>query len=821
MEPGFTINRYVVQRCLGIGGMGEVYLASDPKLQRQVALKRIAPRYENDPGKRAAFLNEVRMLVKLEHPNITKVHDHIEQDQKVFIVMEYVDGSSLRDRLHEPMAFGEFLGVARQCSAALKWLHNNNVAHGDLKPGNILIDRRGHAKLCDFGLARHFKRVEIGATITLTASDNWVIEGTPPYMAPEVFRGHPPDGRSDVFSFGVVVYEMLTQRNPFQAHSLEATRERILSTDPAPVRSLVPSISPEMEAIVAGMLRKDAAARFTAEQVSFELSRLPDAVVRVSSPREEVHYLVVLPFSAITVDPEKQAFGYGLSETLTGHLAKLTQNGKRLQVISAAETREAKIHTPDEALRVMGATVVFTGSVQWAGRRLRISTSLIDTRTHRVLQADVFDVRAADVFETQDRIVAQILRTFHLDANVSSEMRRESRRAEPGVYEFYLQGVGYLQRYFEGESLESAIAVFEHALSIDREYAPAHAGLGEAYARKYELLKQPEWLNKSRTSCEKAMLLDPNLADAQAAMGMIFNATGEYESAVVAFRRAIERNPNTDSYYAGLAFAHEQLGRYGDAEATYQAGVAHRPYNWLGYYSLAKFLFLRNRYAEAIEMSKCVVDLVPDSYPGYNILGAAYYHLDRTEEALGALAKSMELRPNYGAASNLGAVYFSEGQYDLAVEAFRKALGFNKRIHAVWGNLGAALRWFGDVQASREAFEQAIRLAETDLKINPRNGRSLANLASYWGGVGDGERCRTLVEEALELAPDNSRVLLQATSIFEEDLADRDRALQCGNKARRLGLALWHFLKEPGLRDLLKDPRFNDNQKPQSGAHGV
>jgi serine/threonine protein kinase/tetratricopeptide (TPR) repeat protein len=809
MDPHLTkIDRFIVQRSLGAGGMGEVFLAYDPKLKRQVAVKGIARNLEGDPGRRLRLLQEAQRMTALDDPNITTVHDIIEENERMFIVMEYVEGFNLRERLvQQPISFDEFMNIAQQCARALASAHGKGIAHGDLKPANIMLSRSGDVKICDFGLARDF--IEDAQTpIFDTTVMEEPIAGTPAYMSPEVLQGQRADGRSDIFALGIVFYEMLAGRHPFLGPTKSATGSRILYTEPEPLPSVVPKDAVDVEAIILHMLRKDPATRYTAQEVFLELSGA-STTTRLANPPEPVHHLVVLPFSTIGDDPEQRAFADGLTETLTIRLAKLTLNRKSLQIISAGEVRQRRIQHADEALKELGANVVLRGGLQWAGRRLRISVYLSETRTGKQLHADIFDIETTDVFETQDRIADQILRTFYLEGKGTSHSDTwvAARTRQPGAYEFYLQGRGYLQHYLKSENLECAIAVFERALAADPEFALAYAGLGETYWRKYELSKEPEWVQKSRTNCEKAMLLDPNLADAQAAIGMIFNGTGEYDSAILAFRRAIERDPTNDSYYSGLAFAYEQLGRHNEAEDSYRSALSVRPYNWIGYNNLGKYLFNRGRPSEAIEMFKHVVALVPDSFPGYSSLGVAYYAVHLTDDAINALQKSMDLRLTYAAASNLGTIYYYEERYDLAVDAYRKALSLNEKEYRVWGNLGSALRWLGDEAGSREAYERAIKLVQAEIEINPHSATMMAVLGDYCAEAGQIERGRALMEDALRLSPDNCAVLLRAASIFEDKFGDRDRALECITKALRLGSSVDQVLRNPSLKKLRDDPR--------------
>ncbi|HEV3483270.1 MAG TPA: serine/threonine-protein kinase, partial [Candidatus Acidoferrales bacterium] len=428
---GTIVGRFAIQSALGKGGMGEVYLAEDTKLRRPVALKRMAPRLQMDEGNRRQFLHEARFASRLSNPHIAGIYDVIEEATETFLVMEYVDGETLRERLRRPVTMDEFLPLALQCTEALAAAHELGILHLDLKPENIMLTRTGEVKILDFGLARHMPQLDSATTDQLTEK----VGRTPAYASPEVLLEKAPDPRSDIFSLGVVFYEMLAGRNPFHADSIFQTSRRILEDTPAPLRTVNSAVPQELENIVAKMLAKDPAKRYRwAAEVLADLRTVQrgslTALLEAVSPEPARHHwmkgvaiallavillgagataipsvrqrisgwlginaipqerqLAVLPFEVVGGDPTARAFGDGLTETLTAKLTQLTAS-HALQVISASEVRSNRVTTPGQARQEFGVNLILEGSLSQSGNLVRVNYSLVDTRSHRQLAAD-------------------------------------------------------------------------------------------------------------------------------------------------------------------------------------------------------------------------------------------------------------------------------------------------------------------------------------------------------------------------------------------------------------------------------------------------
>jgi serine/threonine-protein kinase len=851
---GTMVGRYAVRARLGKGGMGEVYRADDTKLKRSVALKRIAPRLGTDPNFRQRFLKEAERASALSDQRIAGVYDVLEEDGETFLVMEYVEGSTLRKRLDQPFDLRQFLPVARQCAEALVAAHEKGILHHDLKPENIMLTPKGDVKILDFGVAKRLVRRDDQSDSAITATGTGVLSGTPAYMAPEVLREEASDQRADIFSLGIVFYEMLAGKHPFRAESLMATCENILREDPAPLGRLNRRVPARLERDVEKMLAKDPKNRpASAEEVLAGLRALereeiyppilpgvllawwrrmrlvrPVALlvaillglVLVPSVRREVRgwfgvaavpekkNLAVLPFTVAGGPAASVAFANGLTETVTARLTRVTERHPLL-VIPAGEVRAENVHSLDDARREFGVNLVIEGSLQQAGDRVRVTYALVDATTRRQLRADTITAAMADPFAVEDRVVASVL------DNLEIELQPSERRAaavhgtsQPAAYEFYLQGRGYLQEYHKSENIERAIEDFNRTLAADPRYALAYAGLGEAFWLRYQGTHDAPWVDKALAACEQAASLDSSLASAHTCLGVVYDGTGKYEQAVGQFRQAVELEPTSDEATRGLAHAYERLGKSPEAEETYRRAIALRPQYWAGYSWLGAFYYFQARYAEAAEMFAQVVKLAPGSFRGYSNLGGTYNALGRYADALRVCERSAALRPTADAYSNLGTAYFGLRQFVEAARAYEKAVNLEAHDYLWWGNLGDARYWApGQRAQATSAYRRAIALAQEDLRINPREARTLGYLGYYYAMVGDRKAAQSCLAQGRAVAPGNAELQLNA-ALAHNQLGHHDLALEWLEKALAAGISPATVRDNPFLDNLRSDPRY-------------
>jgi tetratricopeptide (TPR) repeat protein/TolB-like protein/predicted Ser/Thr protein kinase len=849
---GTVAGRFLIRGQLGVGGMGEVYRADDLRLKRTVALKRMSPHLRADQLYRERFFKEAERASGLTGEHVAAVYDVLEENGEIFLVMEYVEGETLRKRLRRPLALEEFLHIALQCADALVAAHAHGIVHCDLKPENIMLTATQQVKILDFGVAKHLPRTDESSTVEEPGG----LAGTPAYMSPEVLLDNRPDGRADIFSLGVVFYEALTGNQPFKARSFVATSQRILQESPPPVRGFNPRVPPALESIVSRMLAKAPEHRIArASQLAAELrgvnphdftavplarSRgfrvIPAAILGVLVvilllgavlkrhqiehwlTRKEIpeqKYLAVLPFNSTAGDANSRAFSAGLTESLA---VRLKQLGIRypLQVVPPSEILAEGINTVEQAHKSFGANLVLEGSVRESGTLVRVNYSLVDAQTRRQLQADTITIQASDPFALEDRVVDGVMDMLGMELqNQDRTSAVNHGTAEPAAYDFYLRGRGYLQDYHKPESVDSAIAVFTHALERDPSYALAYAGLGQAYWHKYEETHDEGWVSRASQACQQAVQLGRELANGHTCIGVVYNGTGRYEQASEEFQRAAALDPESDDALRGLGLADERLGKLAEAESNYQRAVSLHPNYWADYNWLGSFYYTQARYEDAAKMFSHVVALAPDSERGYSNLGGVYLNLGRYADAIPLFERSVAIRPTADAYSNLATGYFFQQRFPEAARTYEQAVKLNPGDYELWGNLGDAYYWAPKEQPQApQAYGKAITLANAALRVNPRDAAILCNLALYHGMLREKDAALAFLKRALALAPDNSDFLFKAAEIYNQ-LGMTEPALTALEHSIKRGYSRFFVRDHPIFGNFQTDPRFRklvDNQ---------
>jgi eukaryotic-like serine/threonine-protein kinase len=849
---GSVVGRFRVGERLGKGGMGEVYRAEDTKLKRTVALKRLAPRLRTDSIYRRRFLEEAERASRFSDSHIAAVYDVLEQGDEMFLVMELVEGETLRQRMREPMSLNQFFDMAIQCAEALVAAHERGIVHCDIKPENIMLSQSGQVKILDFGVAKHLPRSDQSSTVDRAGT----MAGTPAYMSPEVLLENVPDGRADMFSLGVVFYEALTGQHPFLASSFVATTDRIRRETPAPIHIFNRQVSKELETVVSKAMAKEPGQRYGSARELLEdlqavqagttpskLSRpLPRwnaqkasgkgwtagtlaviavlAVIVAYRQPQLKHWfglgvpstpvqLAVLPFSPSGDDPGAKAFGDGLTDTLTAKLTQLTGNYP-LQVVPTSEVRAGGINSVEQARKDFGVNMVLEGSLHSSGSQVRVIYTLVDAKTMRQLHADTVDADVADAFAVEDRVVDGVIGMLGLEIRGNDRVVLASHgTGDPSAYDQYLRGRGYLLDYHKHENIDSAISAFNRAITLDSKYAQAYAALGEAYWLGYqEGHGGKDWMEKARSACDHAVASAPKLADGYACLGRVNSGTGEYEKAVTQFQKATTLDPTSDDAFRGLADAYQKLNKPAEAEATYKKAIALRPQYWAGYSWLGAFYWGQGKYDDAAKMFQEVITLAPDNFRGYSNLGAMYDLQGRYQEAVGVLQKSVSLRPTVEAYNNLGDAYFSMRKFDEAARSFEEALKSNKSSWLGWGNLGDAYYWApGKRQQASNAYGEAIRLANEKLQVNPRDGRALAYRATYLALLDKKEDALASLQKAVSDSPKDPDVLFRAALVYNH-LGDMDHMLEFLKRAFALGASPDWVRDTPDFDHVRTDPRF-------------
>jgi serine/threonine protein kinase/tetratricopeptide (TPR) repeat protein len=854
---GKVVGRFRIGERLGKGGMGEVYSAEDTKLKRTVALKRLAPSLRADSLYRHRFLEEAERASRFGDAHVAAVYDVLEEQGEIFLILEYVEGQNLRQRLREPLSLDEFFTIALQCAEALVSAHRHGIVHCDIKPENIMLSSEGQVKILDFGVAKHLPRSDQSSTVDRAGT----FAGTPAYMSPEVLLEQAPDGRADIFSLGVVFYEVLTGQHPFLAGSFVATTDRIRNETPAPIRVFNRSVPEGLQALVNKAMAKDAGNRYaSAEELLDALLAVRSRMSSGEGPHEEEEQkgrsrtryllpsilavvllvggvlasskmavirgwfgmekppaiqLVVLPFATPDADSSAKAFSNGLTETLTAELTHLTGNYP-LQVVPASEVRAGAITTVEQARKEFGVNMVLEGSLHGAGDQMRVTYSLVDATTRRQLHAEAITADAADALALEDRVVDGVLGMLGLEVESKDRAILAAHGTQdPVAYDFYLRGRGYLQEPEKPENIENAIVAFNNALERDKKYALAYAGLGEAFWARYELTHDPDWVTKAAQACERAVSFNPDLASGNTCFGTVYNGTGKYEEAARQFQRAVLLDPTRDDAFRGLAFAYERLGRQVDAERTFQRAIQVRPQYWASYEWLGTFYSEHARYEEAARQFTQAIALAPDNPHSYRKLGGVYIYMGRYLKAIEVLQRAIALYPTSGAYSNLGIAYFNVHHFDDAVAAYEHACTPASKDYIACGNLARAYYWApGRRSQATEYYRRAIALAEERLSINPRDGDPHILSSSYYAMLGDRRHALEHLQRALELRPNEPEYLLTA-AIVHNQFGEEDEAMEWLEAAVRRGYSASEIKVAPELDNLRGEARFQKLVEPR------
>ncbi len=841
----------------GSGGMGVVYRAEDTALGRTVALKFLSSQIVQDPKRVERFRDEARTASALNHPNICTIYEVGEQEGEMFIAMEYVEGRPLSEFLRDGgMAVETLLRYGRQISAALEHAHERGIVHRDLKPANVVITPDGTAKILDFGLAKRHDPEQLHKTTQGVPTETSVgLTGTLPYMSPEQLQGEVTGPRSDIWSLGVMLYEMASGERPFRGENLYRLCTAIITEPMPPLPENVPA---GLAAVIKRCLQKEqtrryqraselraalealeisgtapAAARPAAEQpgaarkpmwwIALSVAVVLLAGVGIgtlwrsktpSSPGKgggmsvpERVQLAVLPASGAT-DSDDSAFNDGLVETLTSRLTTLTEKHP-LAVIPASEVRARKVATVDAARAEFGVNLGLVINVQHAEGQERVNYSLVDAASHQQLRGGTITAPRGDPFALQDQVSESVTQALELQLQPQEKRALQAHgTTEPAAYDFYLQGRGYLQDYVKPENVDNAINVLNSALKKDPAFAAANAGLGEAYWRKYELTHDKKWIAAAQENCNRGVERDSTLSAAHICLGRIFWGTGNYEKSVDEYQRAVELEPTSDAAHGGLAYAYEQLGQLDAAEKTFKQAIAVRPNYWATYNWLGRFYQRHARYEDAAAMFLQVVSLAPDSFTGYYNLGGDRILQGKYAEAIPLLQRSLEIRKTANATSNLGTAYFQLHRYADAAAAFEQSTQLDPQNYVFWGNLGDAYYWAPGRRAEAAgAYGKGIALGEEELRVNPRDAQALSSLAMYHAMRGERKAALDNVDAALRLNPQSPGLLFKAGIAYQQ-LGETQRALEVLEKAVAAGVSPATVRDTPNFDGLRANPKF-------------
>jgi serine/threonine protein kinase/cytochrome c-type biogenesis protein CcmH/NrfG len=572
-----TVLHYRILDELGRGGMGVVYRAQDTRLRRQVAVKFLPIEYSGDPRAVERFRREAQAASALNHPNICTIFDLAEENGQIFYAMELLEGETLAKRIaRDQVTLPECLTWGIEIAEALGAAHDIGVIHRDLKPSNIIVTKRGHIKVLDFGLAKLTQQLgfEGGGESTvpdLSLTESGAAMGTIAYMSPEQARGATVDARSDIFSAGAVLYEMATGHRSFAGETMGVIFDAVLNRDPAPASRLNPHIPKRLDQVIQKSLRKDPRDRYaSAEALKHDL----EALGRESKPAKafptDKPSIAVLYLEDLSGAPDAEFFRDGITEDITTELAKI----QSLQVFPRASVIpfRDRAQGPLEVSRELSASHVLSGSVRRAGERLRITLQMIEAQSGLVTWAERYDKEMKDVFAVQEEIACSVAQALRL--SLSSREKEDialKPTANPEAYDFFLRGRSHTRR----QNRELALEMFERALKLDPNFALAHAGIANICAMQYYLKDQnARWLERATAAVKRAFALSPQLPEAYVALARIRYAEGRYVDAEAAARTAITMKPDCESSWDLLGRALFASGRWEETVALTEEAIA-------------------------------------------------------------------------------------------------------------------------------------------------------------------------------------------------------------------------------------------------------
>jgi serine/threonine protein kinase/Flp pilus assembly protein TadD len=845
VQIGTAVGPYRILRHLGSGGMGSVWLAEDTRLHRQVALKTLRTADDDDAPGRARLMREARAAAALNHPHIATVYDVLENNGQVVIVFEYVEGETLAARLaREPLPAPEAVEVGCQIAKALVVAHAQGIVHRDLKPANVIVTAGGQVKVLDFGIARMLATGTTQTSGGQTASVLGFI-GTPAYAAPEQMVSSAVDERADLYALGVMLFEMISGRRPFVGSDPVALASSKLGHDAPALRSTGALIPRDLERLVAALLARDREQRpASAADVLGHLRSIygtpSTGTLRAGPPARSTTFMVaavvllaavagfgaweirrmagtatssntsppvvaVLPLANISGDAAKEFISAGIAESLISSLASLPS----VTVLSRASVSEARNRNAESSVlaRDLGATYLVEGSVQESGGRLRVSLSLV--RSDRsVAWADSVDGQFEQIFDLQSKLANAL--TNALAVRVSPDQRQRMNApltSNTEALSAYWRGRTLLERRDVGGNLDAAAAAFSEAISLDREFALAHAALGETYWFKWLETRDSDWTRKAIDEGTTALRLAPDRPEVRYTLAITLTGTGRTDEAVGELERALALQPNYEDARRQLGVVLARQGKVDDAVKEFRQAISLRPAAWASWSAMGVTLFQAARYQEAIEPFTKVTELQPDSLFGYQQLGAAYQGLGDYDRALANYQHSLTIRPNPQAFSNIGAIHHLRGEYQQAVNSYRRALELRPNSHITWRNLGDVYRRLGDVRQAGESYGRAVALVSSELKVDPSDPANLSLGAVYLAKAGRHAEAKSRIGDALRLAANDPNVWLRSAAVHA--LAGRaNEAITALEGAIARGVSISRIKEEDDFAGLRNDPRY-------------
>jgi eukaryotic-like serine/threonine-protein kinase len=803
IKPGSDFGpRYRIESLLGQGGMGRVYKGYDKELNRIVAIKVVRQGVMGETDALSRFKQELVLASKISHKNILRIHDLGEVDGMKFITMAYVDGRDLHQIIKDSakLPLERVLKFATQLAGALAAAHAENVVHRDLKPQNILVDKNDQVYISDFGLAKSFAEGAVGMT------QAGALLGTPRYMSPEQVEGKPTDGRSDIYAYGLILYEMATGDVPFTGDSTLGVMYQRIKEKPKSPKLVNPSLPNWLVRIIMRCLEKDPEARYqNAYEILADLQgsesgsglsrskshsgstvqiQLPEfanrrwvwvasAIVAVillalaipslrhmifgsgektgtSSdsgipPLSSGRFVAILPLQILGDSSQLGYVAKGIEEALSAKLFQL----KDVRVTSddAADQVDQKQPLPKIA-RALGANLLVQGVLQASADKIRITLHLEDVADNKRLWSREFNGVVGDLFTLEDQIYNQLVSGLNINLTNDEIAAAEARPTDNSTaYDLYLRGRNSM-RGDNSKSMQAALDYFDQALRADPKFALAYTGIADASLRMNGIKKDSLWTQKALAAAQQAQQLNDRLPEVHATLGGVYRATGKYSEAVAELNRALSLAPNSDDFYRRLGTVYLDSGNTSQALVAFQKAIQLNPYFWVNQNALGVAYAHQGDYAKALEAFQQVQAIEPDIVAGYENIGNIYLQQGKYQESIPYFQKAIQIEPYFSTYSNLGTSYFFLKQYANAVEAFEKAAALNPNDTQTMVNLADAYRGAGQQDKAHTTYQQAISVGFKELQTNPQNADVKAEIALSYAKVGNASEAQNFIRQA-------------------------------------------------------------------------
>lgn len=864
LPPGSDFGpRYRIESLLGQGGMGRVYKAWDKELERMVAIKVVRQGIMNEASALKRFKQELLLASKISHKNILRIHDMGTVGDTRFITMAFVEGQDLHQILQDnpQMPLERTLKFARQFAEALAAAHAEGVVHRDLKPQNILVDKEDSIYVSDFGLAKSFEESSAGLTKT------GAFLGTPRYMSPEQVEGKPADQRSDIYAYGLILYEMLTGDVPFTGESTLKVMYQRIQEKPKNPKLTKPDLPNWLVRITMKCLERGPEARYqSAYEILADLqgsrsgsggsmigmSRSGSRTVQIQIPEfaerrwvlpvagvvlliilalaippvrhlilpggasntskvsgvpplSEGKFVAVLPFKVLGDD---QSLGYvaeGLNEALSSKLFQL----KDLRLASdAAVSKVSKKDSLEKIARNLGANLIVDGLIQGSSDRMSIIVNLHDVAGGKKVWTQQFSGVPKDLLTIEDQISGQLVTALAIKPT-SEELATTTARPTDNAdaYDLYLRGRQAYRSRDSVKGTQTAIDYFKQAIQKDPGFALAYTGLADASLAVYGDTKDSVLADKAVAAAQRAEQLKDDLPEVHFSLGSAYSATGKTAQAIAEFKRGLQLAPNSDQGYVRLGNAYLRSGQQDQAVAAFQKAIEVNPYYWVLHRDLGYAYFTNGATEKALEEWKRVTELQPENAEGWSNVATAYSALDKAEDSVAAYQKSIELAPTWLAYSNLGGEYLLMKRYPEAIQALEKAVELGPNQELAMGNLADAYRYSGQKDKANATYEKAIALAFQDLRVNPQNTEVMGDLASYSAKKGDAAKAAEFIQRARSINK-NDVELIHTQALVEAFAGKPADAVRALREALGKGYSVKQVKDDPDLAVLQSRPDF-------------